>query len=65
VTTTLVTLHVAADRKGLAAAGVCAAEWLLAGVRVRVDAQRGGAGEGLVAGAADISVVVLLIRSCG
>lgn len=41
-----------------------AAEWLLASVRVGVDAQRGGAREGLVAGAADVAVVVLLVLGC-
>lgn len=61
MTTSLVALHVAAHAKGLAATDVRAAEGLLARVAVRVDAQAGGAREGLVAGAADIPVVVLLV----
>jgi hypothetical protein len=63
--TALVALHVAAHAKGLPAAGVGAAEGLLAGVRVRVDAQAGRAREGLVAGAADVAVVVLLVGRRG
>lgn len=59
---TLVALHVAAHGEGLAAAGVCAAEGLLARVGVGVDAEGGGARESLVAGAADIPVMVLLVR---
>lgn len=62
VASTLVTLHVAAHGEGLAAAGVGAAEGLLARVGVGVDAERRRAGEGLVAGAADIPVMVLLVR---
>lgn len=58
-------LHVAAHGEGLAAAGVGAAEGLLARVRVRVDAQRGRAREGLVAGAADVPLVRLLVGSRG
>ena len=58
---TLVALHVAAHGKGLAAASVCAAKGLLAGVRVGVDAQGGRARESLVAGPADVPVVVLLV----
>ena len=38
VAATLVALHVASHAEGLAAAGVSAAEWLLAGVAVRMDA---------------------------
>lgn len=64
VTTPLVALHVAAHREGLSAAGVRAAEGLLARVGVGVDAQRGRAGESLVAGAADVAVVVLLVGGC-
>lgn len=61
----LVALHVAPYAEGLAAASVGAAERLLAGVAVRVDAKAGRSGEGLVAGAADVSVVVLLERPGG
>lgn len=57
-------LHVAAHGEGLAAAGVRAAEGLLAGVAVGVDAQRGRAAEGLVAGAADVAVLVLGVGGC-
>lgn len=55
----LVTLHVAADAEGLAAAGVRALEGLLAGVGVAVDAEGRRAGEGLVAGLADVAVLAL------
>ena len=58
------TLHVAAHGESLAAASVCAAEGLLASVAVRVDAQRGRTRESLVAGAADVTVVVLLVWGC-
>lgn len=61
VAATLVALHVASYAEGLAAAGVSAAEWLLAGVAVRVDAQAGRSGEGLVASSADVPIVVLLV----
>lgn len=54
--------HVAAHGECLATAGMCAVEWLLAGVGVGVDAQAGRPREGLVTGAADISVMILLIR---
>jgi hypothetical protein len=60
----LVTLHIAAHGEGLSAAGVGAAEGLLACVGVRVDAQAGGSREGLVACAADVAVVVLLVGGC-
>lgn len=62
VAATLVALHIAADRESLTAAGVCAAEGLLASVRVGVNAQGRRARESLVAGTADIPVVVLLVR---
>lgn len=58
---TLVALHVAAHAEGFAAAGMRAAEGLLAGVAVRVDTERRGPRECLVAGAADVTVVVLLV----
>lgn len=61
VAAALMALHVAAHGEGLAAAGVGTAEGFLACVRVRVDAQRGRARERLVAGAADVPVVVLLV----
>lgn len=61
--TALMTLHVAPHTEGLPTAGVCAAERLLAGVAVRVDAQTGRAREGLVAGAADVAIMVLLVGS--
>ena len=61
----LVALHVAAHGERLPTAGVGAAEGLLARVGVGVDAQRGRAREGLVAGAADVAVVVLLVLGCG
>jgi hypothetical protein len=57
VAAALVSLHVAADTEGLAAAGVWALERLLSGVGVAVDAQRTGSGEGLVAGLADVAVL--------
>lgn len=61
VAAALVALHVASYAERLTAAGVGAAEWLLASVAVRVDAQAGWSGEGLVASPADIPVVVLLV----
>jgi hypothetical protein len=57
-------LHVTAHGESLAATGVRAAEGLLARVAVGVDAQRGGAAEGLVAGAADVAVLVLRVGGC-
>jgi len=59
VASALVALHVAADTKSLATPGVRALEGLLAGVRVAVDPQRAGPGEGLVAGLADVPVLAL------
>lgn len=64
VATTLMTLHVAAHTEGLPTTSVGAAEGLLARVAVRVDAQAGRSREGLVAGAADIAIMVLLV-GCG
>lgn len=64
MTTPLVALHITAHGEGLPTAGVCAVEGFLAGVRVGVDAQTGGPGEGLVACAADVPVVVLLVGRC-
>lgn len=58
----LVALHVAAHREGLSTSCMCAAERLLTSVAVRVDAQARGPRESLVAGPADIPVVVLLVR---
>lgn len=58
-------LHITAHGEGLPAAGVRAAEGLLARVRVRVDAERGGPREGLVAGAADVAVLVLWVGRAG
>lgn len=58
----LVALHVAAHREGLSASRMCAAERLLTSVAVRVNAQARGPRERLVAGPADIPVVVLLVR---
>jgi hypothetical protein len=57
----LMALHVAPYTEGFAASGMCAPEWLLAGVAVAVDAQTRGPRERLVTGAADISVVILLV----
>jgi hypothetical protein len=58
-------LHIAAHGESLTAAGMGTAERLLTGVRVGVDAQGRRARESLVAGTADIPVVVLLVRGCG
>lgn len=60
----LMALHITAHTKRLSAAGMGTAEGFLACMRVGVDAQRGRTRERLVAGAADISVVVLLVGSC-
>lgn len=65
MTSSLMALHITPHGEGLATARMRTPEWLLAGVRVAVDAQRGRAREGLVACAADIPVVVLLVRGCG
>ena len=62
VTTPLMTLHVAAHRERLSTARVGATEGLLARVAVGVDTQAGGPRESLVAGAADVAVMVLLVR---
>jgi hypothetical protein len=59
VAATLVSLHVAADAEGLATPGVRTLEGLLARVRMAVDSQGTGAGEGLVAGLADVAVLRL------
>lgn len=60
--TTLMTLHIAPYAEGLAAAGMCATERLLASVAVGVDAQAGGPRKGLVACPADVAIMVLLVR---
>lgn len=65
VAATLMALHIAADGESLTAASMCTAEGLLASVGVGVDAQRRRARESLVAGTADIAVMVLLVRGCG
>ena len=57
--TSLVSLHVAADAEGLAAAGVRALERLLARVAVAVYAQATGARKGLVAGGANVPILRL------
>lgn len=62
VTTPLMTLHVTAHRESLSTARMGATEGLLARVAVGVDAQAGGPRESLVAGAADVAVMVLLVR---
>lgn len=59
---TLMALHVAADGESLTAASMGTAEGLLASVGVGVDAQGRRARESLVAGTANIAVVVLLVR---
>ena len=59
VASPLVTLHVAAHAKGLAAPGVRALEGLLARVRVAVDPERAGPRKGLVARLADVAVLGL------
>ena len=62
MTTPLMTLHVTAHRESLSTARMGATEGLLARVAVGVDAQAGGPRESLVAGAADVAVMVLLVR---
>lgn len=57
VTTSLVSLHVAAYREGLAASGVGALERLLARVAMGVNLQAGRTAKGLVARRADISIL--------
>lgn len=61
VASPLVALHVAAHREGFSTSCMCAAERLLTSVAVRVNAQAGGPRESLVAGPADVPVVVLLV----
>lgn len=61
MTTPLVTLHITAHGERLSTAWMCAVEWFLASVRVRVDAQTGRSRESLVASPADVAVVVLLV----
>jgi hypothetical protein len=58
MTTTFMTLHIAAYTESLAAADVRTTEWFLARMAVGVDAQARRTGEGLMACSADISVVV-------
>lgn len=58
VATSLVALHITAYTEGLATAWTRATEWLFTGVAVRVNAEAGRSGEGLIAGAADIPVMV-------
>jgi hypothetical protein len=65
MTSSLMALHVTPHGEGLATARMGTPERLLAGMRVAVNAQRGRTGEGLVACATDIPVVVLLVRCCG
>ncbi len=55
----LVTFHVAADAKRLAASQMGTLERLLARVRMGVDPETRRAGEGLVAGLADVAVLGL------
>jgi hypothetical protein len=59
MTAPLVPLHVAADTEGLPAAHMGASEGLLARVTVGMDSQTGRPREGLVAGPADVSVMIL------
>ena len=61
VASPLMTLHVTAHRESLPATSVSAPERLLTRVAVGVDAQTGGPRERLVAGAADVAVMVLLV----
>lgn len=61
--TPLMALHVAAHRERLSTPSVRAAERLLTSVTVRVNPQARRPRKGLVAGAADVPVVVLLVRS--
>lgn len=58
---TFMALHIAADAKGFATAGMCASEGLLARMAVRMDAQAGWSRECLVTCPAHISVIVLRI----
>ena len=57
----LVALHVAANAKGFAASSVSTPERFLPGMAVRVDPERRGTRECLVACSADIPVLVLLV----
>lgn len=61
MTATFVALHVAPHAEGFTTTRVGAAEGLLSGVAVGVDAETGRSREGLVARSADVSVVVLLV----
>lgn len=59
VATPLVSLHVAANAKGLATAGVGALEGLFASVRVAVDSEAAWPTESLVASRADVAILAL------
>lgn len=59
VASTLVSLHVAAYAESLAATVVWAPEGLLARVRMAVDLEAGGPGEGFVARWADVALLSL------
>lgn len=59
VASTLVSLHVAAHAESLTAAVVWALEGLLARVRMAVDLEAGGPGEGFVARRADVALLSL------
>ena len=59
VAAALVALHVTPHAEGLAATGVGTLVRLLAGVGVGVDFEAAGAGEGFVAGGADVAVLGL------
>lgn len=65
VAATFVALHIASHAEGFPAPGMCTAEGLLAGMAVGVNSQARGSREGLVACAADISVMVLLVGCVG
>jgi hypothetical protein len=62
---TFMTLHVAAHAEGLSAALVRTLEGLLAGVRMRMDAQAGRSRKCFIAGLANIAILRLWERSCG
>lgn len=59
---TFVSLHVASDAESLSTPLMWALEWLLPGMRVRVDSETGWTRESFVAGLADVSILGLRER---
>lgn len=65
MTAALMTLHIAAHAERLSAACMCASEWLLASVAMRVNSETGWTRKSFVACTTDIALVVLRVLCCG